>query len=127
MTTPYRCLAILALALALSACAVKLEFRSIATPIAGAPTLPPLANDAKVTVFQSEAECKVPFTPIATIHYTNPGKMQRLTSADAILPLQTLARGVGANAVIIDHEEATASGVVSRGIDAEARAVKIHD
>jgi hypothetical protein len=114
-----------ALAIVVSACAMKVDYQSNVIPISGAPVLPPLADDAKVTVFATQAECKVPFTPIAMIHYTNPGKGHQLTSADAIAPLQSRARSVGANAVIIDHEEETASGIVSRGIDVTGRAVKI--
>jgi hypothetical protein len=108
-------------------CAVAVDNTSSVTPVAGAPQLPPLADDAKVTVFSSEAEVKVPFTPIALVHYVNPGKGRVLVMGDVIPALQSRARSVGANAFIVDHQETVASGVVSRGLDVSGRAVKIAD
>jgi hypothetical protein len=117
--------AFLALILVLSGCTMRADSISTVTPVAGAPQLAPLADDAKVTIFSSEAEVHVPFTPVALIHYANPGKGRILVMGDVIPALQSRARVVGANAFIIDHQEQTASGVVSRGLDVSGRAVHI--
>ncbi len=89
----------------------------------------PVSKDARapyqgsVAVFKSESEVKVPFTVIAAIHHYDWGKYQRLTVEDAIPILQEKAKAVCANGVIVDNCNPVYSGVLSRGIDVNARAI----
>jgi hypothetical protein len=65
-----------------------------------------------------------PFEAVATINVHDPGKYQVLTLQDAMPELMDKARAVGANALIIDHFERVWSGVISSGVDVQARAIR---
>jgi hypothetical protein len=84
-------------------------------------TLPPTQD---VSIFLNESDVRVPFTVLGTIHHANPGKYQRLDLNDVIPVLKDKARSIGANGVIVDKQEQIVSGIVSRGIDVIARAIK---
>ena len=76
-------------------------------------------------MFSSEAEVKQPSEPVAIISYINPGKYQVLTLQDAIPELKRKARGVGANAIIIEQTRETKSGIISTGVAVTARAIRV--
>lgn len=77
-----------------------------------------------VLVFMKEADVAKPFTVLGTIHHRDMGKFQRLDLNDVIPVLKDKARELGAIGIIIDKQETVYSGVISRGIDVGARAIK---
>lgn len=83
-----------------------------------------LASDTAVTVFASEADVQGKFTTLAIMNHHDAGKYQNLTLEDAIPALKAKARSVGANGLIIDHQAQVISGLVSRGIEVRARAIR---
>jgi hypothetical protein len=84
----------------------------------------PLPITQNVSVFFNESEVKVPFIWVAAIDHVDPGKFQRV-DLDAVIPvLKDKARAVGANGIIIDKQEQVVSGIFSRGIKINARAIK---
>jgi hypothetical protein len=85
----------------------------------------PLADTATVTVYSQPADAPQGFEVVAMIHYKNPGKYQSVTLDDAMPDLKSKARSVGADGIIIDRYEQIASGIVSRGIDVQARAIRL--
>ena len=86
---------------------------------------PPLAPGADVAIFTAESQIKGPFELVAKISYMDPGKFAVLSLKDAFEPLKAKAREIGANGVIIDHSETLISGIISRGISVEARAIHL--
>src|ERR1041385_8337220 len=62
-----------------------------------------LPSSYAVLVFTHDSDVKQPFETVAIISYTNPGKYQILTLDDAMPEMKEKARGVGANAMIIDE------------------------
>jgi hypothetical protein len=109
-----------AAALILSACA-----RSSAIPIGSSPPAAALPVGSDVQVFTSERDITVPFRVVGLVSYTDPGKYQILTLGSAIEPLKEKARELGANGIIIDRSERVKSGIISTGIAAEARAIRL--
>jgi hypothetical protein len=111
---------ILLAAFFLSACA------SSSVEKIGTSSYAPLAPNAEVVVFTAESQIKQPFDVVGIISYDNPGKFQILTLGDAIDGLKEKARSVGANAIIIDKSHPVKSGIISTGIYAEARAIRLN-
>jgi hypothetical protein len=109
---------VLFVSLALAGCASTTVIPTTTSPV----QVPPPTQE--VSIFFNESEVKVPFTVLGTIHHADPGKYQRLDLNDAIPVLKDKARAIGANGVIVDKQEQTVSGIVSRGIDVIARAIK---
>lgn len=91
----------------------------------GAASYPSLPQNADVLVFTAQNQIHQPFEVVGVISHSNAGKYQILTLTDAIEPLKTKAREVGANAVIIDKSEPVKSGLISTGIYVEARAIRL--
>lgn len=85
----------------------------------------PLADSAPVAVFSQASDAPKGFEVVAMIHYKNPGKYQSVTLDEAMPDLKSKARSVGADGIIIDHYEEIASGIVSRGIEVQARAIRL--
>ena len=85
----------------------------------------PMPNTTNVIVFTNDNQVKQPFTVIGLVSYDDPGKYQILDISDAIEPLKQKARELGANAIILDKSEPTKSGLISTGIYAEARAIRL--
>jgi len=83
-----------------------------------------LTENAPVAVFAKDSDVGCAIEPLALLHRHDMGKYQSLTLDDALPALKSQARSVGADALIIDKSESVISGVVSRGIDVEARAVR---
>jgi PBP1b-binding outer membrane lipoprotein LpoB len=86
----------------------------------------PRPPNSEVVVFTDANQIKEPYDVVGIISYDNPGKYQILTLGDAIKPLKTKAREIGANAIIIDKSQPVKSGIMSTGIRAEARAVRLN-
>lgn len=85
----------------------------------------PLPPSSDVLVFTSESQIKRPYEVIGVISFDNAGKYHVLTLGDAIEPLKERAREVGANGIIIDKSQPVKSGIISTGIYAEARAIRL--
>jgi PBP1b-binding outer membrane lipoprotein LpoB len=85
----------------------------------------PRPPNSEVVVFTDASQIKEPYDVVGIISYDNPGKYQILTLGDAIEPLKTKAREIGANAIIIDKSQPVKSGIISTGIWAEARAIRL--
>jgi hypothetical protein len=85
----------------------------------------PRSPDSEVVVFTDTSQVKEPYDVVGIISYDNPGKYQILTLGDAIEPLKTKAREIGANGIIIDKSQPIKSGFISTGIWAEARAIRL--
>jgi hypothetical protein len=85
----------------------------------------PLASNEEVTVCTADNQIKPPFEVVGIISYNNPGKFHVLTLGHAREPLKAKARQVGANAIIIDKSYPVKSGIISTGIYAEARAIRL--
>jgi hypothetical protein len=85
----------------------------------------PLPEKSEVLVFTSEDQIKQPFEVVGIISYNNPGKFQILTLGTAIEPLKEKAREVGGNAIILGNSHPVKSGIISTGIYAEARAIRL--
>jgi len=85
----------------------------------------PQPPNAEVFVFTDASQVKVPYEVVGIISYDNPGKYQVLSLGDAIEPLKTKAREIGANGIIIDKSQPVKSGLISTGIYAEARAIRL--
>jgi PBP1b-binding outer membrane lipoprotein LpoB len=85
----------------------------------------PRPPNSEVVVFTDASQIKEPYDVVGIISYDNPGKYQILSLGDAIEPLKTKAREIGANAIIIDKSQPVKSGIISTGIWAEARAIRL--
>jgi hypothetical protein len=85
----------------------------------------PLPATAEVALFTEEGQVKQPFDVIGKISYGDPGKFQNLSLKDTFEPLKARAREIGANGVIIDKSDTIVSGIFSRGITVEARAIRL--
>jgi hypothetical protein len=107
--------------LLLSACA------SSSVERIGTASYSPQPPSAAVFVFTDASQVKVPYEVVGIISYDNPGKYQVLSLGDAIEPLKTKAREIGANGIIIDKSQPIKSGIISTGIYAEARAIRLKD
>ena len=83
-----------------------------------------LGENAPVAVYTKESDVGCAFEAVAVLHRHDMGKYKVLSMEDALPALKSQARIFGANAIIIDDSETVVSGVVSRGIDVEARAVR---
>jgi hypothetical protein len=66
-----------------------------------------------------------PFELVANISYTDPGRYAIVSLSNSYEPLKTKAREVGANGVIIDNSSQVISGIISRGISVDARAIRL--
>lgn len=71
------------------------------------------------------SQVKEPYEVVGIISYDNPGKYQVLSLGDAMEPLKTKVREIGANGIIIDKSQPIKSGFISTGIYAEARAIRL--
>jgi hypothetical protein len=108
-----------AASLLLAACASSTVTKTGTTSYA------PLAPMAEVAIFTAESQVDQPFELVANISYTDPGKYQILSLSNSYEPLKTKAREVGANGVIIDNSSQVISGIISRGISVDARAIRL--
>jgi hypothetical protein len=81
--------------------------------------------DRSIVGFTRASQVKEPYEVVGIISYDNPGKYQVLSLGDAIEPLKTKAREIGANGIIIDKSQPVKSGLISTGIYVEARAIRI--
>src|ERR1700730_5646155 len=91
----------------------------------GTTSYEPLSPMAEVAIFTAESQVGQPFELVANISYTDPGKYQILSLSNSYEPLKTKAREVGANGVIIDNSSQVISGIISRGISVDARAIRL--
>lgn len=111
--------ALCVIALLLSGC-VSSSVQPVGTSSYG-----PLAPTADVAVFMAESQVAQPFEVVAKISYADPGKYQMLELSDTFEPLRRKAREIGANGVIIDNSSPVFSGIISRGISVNARAIHL--
>jgi hypothetical protein len=88
-------------------------------------TYPALAGNAPVNVYASEKDVPPGFEVVGIIDYMNPGKYQVLSLQDATPELQSKARTVGANGVVVDGMDPVKSGIMSTGIHVRARAIRV--
>ena len=102
----------------ITACANNVSVKKISSS-----SYPPLTPYDTVLVFSADSQIKGPFEVLAVIEFSNFGKYRRLEQADALEPIKEAARGIGANGIIIDKTDTIYSGIVSRGISVEARAI----
>jgi hypothetical protein len=86
------------------------------------PAEPP---NAPVFVFTEASQIKVPYEVIGVVSYDNPGKFQVLSLGNAIEPLKTKAREIGANGIIIENSRLIRSRLISTGIYAEAQSIRL--
>lgn len=86
---------------------------------------PPVNSTTDILVYKDVLEINKPYNVLALIIHHDPGKYQRLNLEDAMIPIKEKARGVGANAVVIDNQDSVWSGIISRGIHVEARAIRV--
>lgn len=117
----FKWLLLLMLAFCLAACANNITVKKVSTT-----AYPPLTPYDSVIIFSKDSEVKGPFEIIATLEFSNAGKYRRLELIDALEPLKAAAREIGANGIIIDKTDSIWSGIVSRGISVEGRAIH-HD
>ncbi len=110
---------VLSVSLLASACA------SSTVSKVGTASYAPLAPAIDVAIFTDESQVKQPYEVVANISYADPGKYANLTLTNAFEPLKAKAREVGANGVIIDHSETIVSGIISRGIAVDGRAIRL--
>jgi hypothetical protein len=89
----------------------------------GTASYSPRPSNADVFVFTDASQVKEPYEVVGIVSYDNPGKYRVLGLGDAIEPLKTKAREIGANGIIIDKSQPIKSGFISTGIYAEARAI----
>jgi hypothetical protein len=75
--------------------------------------------------FTAESQIGQPFELVANISYTDPGKYAIKSLSNSFEPLKARAREVGANGVIIDNSSQVISGIISRGISVDARAIRL--
>jgi hypothetical protein len=106
-------------ALTVSGCA-----SSIVVPV-GATILQPLPQDEPVQIYFDDGQVKKPFTVIAMVSRSDRGKYRMLSLQDMIPDLKNAARTAGANCLIITHTEAIKSGIWSRGLAVDAKAIHI--
>ena len=109
------------LALSAAGCVSSAAIRS------GGVAYAPLPTDAPVAVYFDERAVGRPFEIVGEVEVDNPGKYQILTVRDAVPDLCARARSLGANAIIIDSAQPVKSGIISTGVYARARAVRIPD
>jgi hypothetical protein len=91
----------------------------------GTASYSPQPPNAEVFVFTDASQVKEVYEVVGIISYDNPGKYQVLSLGDAIEPLKTKAREIGANGITIDKSQPIKSGFISTGIYAEARAIRL--
>ena len=109
---------VLSTLLLITACANNVSVKKV-----GSSSYPSLTPYDSVLVFSTDNQVKGPFEVIAVIEFSNFGKYRRLELVDALEPIREAARGIGANGVIIDKTDTIYSGIASRGISVEARAI----
>jgi hypothetical protein len=112
-------LAAAAAALLLSACASSTVTKT------GTASYAPLSPTADVAIFTAESRVGKAFELVANISYTDPGKYAVSTLSNSFEPLKATAREVAANGVIIDTSSQVISGITSRGISVDARAIRL--
>jgi hypothetical protein len=78
-----------------------------------------------VWVFKADSEINEPFAVVGEIYYDNPNPFQVLRPSDALAQLEQEARAIGANGLILGLAEPVESGMISRGIYAEALAIRL--
>lgn len=83
-----------------------------------------IVSAEQVRVFRQDSEVGKPFTTVGKIDYSDPGKFQNLTVYHVLPVIKERAAAIGGNGVIIDREEVIYSGIISRGVDVTARAIK---
>ena len=86
---------------------------------------PPLPPAATISVFGAESEINEPFAVVGEIYYDNRNPFQVLGRDDAVAPLKQEARAIGANGLILGLAEPVESGIIWRGIYAEALAIRL--
>ncbi len=91
----------------------------------GTASYPPLPPTAPVSMFRGEEEIKGPYIVVGRIYYDDPDPLLILGPDDALEPLKREARALGANGLILGLAEPVESGMASRGIYAEALAVRL--
>jgi hypothetical protein len=91
-----------------------------------APAQAPAPVPGEIYVYMNERDVHRAFDVIGQIDVSDPGKYQNLT-LDSVMPrLKDQARSIGANGIIIDRQEKIVSGIISRGISVQARAIRIN-
>jgi hypothetical protein len=98
---------------------------SASTTLVGDAHFAALSPEHAVRVYSSERDVPEGFTVVAMLHFHDAGKWQSLDLADALPELKARARAAGADGLIIDSQHQVVSGIISRGIDVEARAVRL--
>ncbi|HEX3343004.1 MAG TPA: hypothetical protein VHS09_00475 [Polyangiaceae bacterium] len=111
------------IALALSAAGCV---SSAAIPSGGVAYVP-LPPSEPVAVYFDERAVGRPFEIVGEVEVDNPGKYHILTVKDAVPELCARARTLGANAILIDSAQPVKSGIISTGIYARARAIRLAD
>jgi hypothetical protein len=106
-------------------CGLLVACASVGAHRIGSSSYPPLADGAGVSVFTEESQMRGKYEVVGVISYSNPGKYQILNLEDAMEPLKSKARELGANGVIIDKTDTIRSGLISTGISVEARAIRL--
>jgi hypothetical protein len=91
----------------------------------GANILQPLPQDEPVQIYFDDGQIKKPFTVIAMVSRSDRGKYRMLSLQDIIPDLKDEARKARANGLIITHTEAIKSGIWSRGLAVDAKAIHI--
>lgn len=91
----------------------------------GAASYAPLSPTSDVAIFTAESQVAQQFELVANISYTDPGKYAILSLSDSFESLKAKAREVGANGIIIDNSSQVISGIISRGISVQARAIRL--
>ena len=110
-----------ALALSAAGCVSSAAIRS------GGVAYAPLSPDAPVAVYFDERAVGRPFEIVGEVVVDNPGKYQILTVNDALPELSAQARTLGANAIIVDSSRPVKSGIISTGVYARARAIRVRE
>jgi hypothetical protein len=111
----------LLLALCAAACVSSAAYRT------GSTVYPPLPPNAPVAVYFDERDVGRPFQVVGEVDVDNPGKYQILTVQDAIPDLTSQAASIGANGIIVDSSGPVKSGIISTGVYARARAIRVLD
>ena len=84
-----------------------------------------LPASAPVTVFSTAGDAPRAFEVVAMLSHADPCGFHRCTLKDAIEPLSSKAREVGANGIVIDGVQTVKTSLSSTGIAVDARAIRI--
>lgn len=86
---------------------------------------PALDASTNVAVFSAGEPIGRPYRVIGVISHSDPGKYHIRSLEDEIPALESRAREIGANGIIIDSTRRIKSGLISTGIDIQARAIRL--